>query len=145
MPARILVVDDEETVCGFLERLLSRAGYDVVTEESGQAAIARAHSEPFDLLLVDKNLPGLTGLDVIEAIRVGAPYTPALLMTAYPEPLLGRRVRLEGYLAKPFDSIDTVLAAVEEVLALCATEAARREKRDDDTDEKTPVMFLRLK
>jgi CheY-like chemotaxis protein len=115
--ARVLVVDDDASVLLLAKVLLSRAGHTVVTAASLPDAEAVFLGEPCAIVVTDKNLPGATGFDVIERLRRHAPDLPAILMTAYPEPLLGTRTRLQGYLAKPFERASLLVESVERVLA----------------------------
>jgi CheY-like chemotaxis protein len=59
VPGRILVVDDEISVRQLLERVLARAGHQVEVAEAGEDALAKLAKEKYDLLIIDKNLPGL--------------------------------------------------------------------------------------
>ena len=116
MSARILVIDDETGVTLFLRRLLERKGYFVTCCELPESGIEAAKASAYDLVICDKNLPNLHGLEVIRQIRELQPDIPAILMTAYPE-LLKSQVRIQGYLAKPFDNLQQVLDAVDRALA----------------------------
>lgn len=116
MNARILVIDDENGVLLFVRRLLERKGYAVDCCETPEAALAAATCAPYDLLLCDKNLPGLTGMELIRRIRALQPSVPAILMTGFPE-MLDPSVKVQGYLAKPFDNLAQVVEAVERALA----------------------------
>jgi DNA-binding NtrC family response regulator len=80
---RILVVDDEESITGAMELILSERDYDVRT--AGSAAAARAHlqSRPFDLAFLDLRLPDATGIDLLTHIKADAPDTEVILMTAH--------------------------------------------------------------
>lgn len=60
------------------------------------------------MVLTDKNLKGATGLELIDVLTLRAPSTAIVLMTAYPEGALGRIASLDGYVAKPFRSLDLV-------------------------------------
>lgn len=115
--ARILVVDDDASVLNLVKLVLGRAGHEVLTAASLPDAEAVFLGAPCALVLTDKNLPGATGYDVIERLRRHLPELPAILMTAYPEPLLTSRPRLQGYLAKPFERASLLVESVERVLA----------------------------
>ena len=67
-PGRILIIDDEAVVRDLLVRVLGDAGHEVAAVETGEAALMMLASQPFDLLIVDKNLPGMSGV----ASRVAA-------------------------------------------------------------------------
>ena len=124
--ARILVVDDDASVLAVCKAVLSRAGHAVFTAATLPDAEAVFLGEPCELLVTDKNLPGATGFDVIQRLRHHAPGLPAILMTGYPEPILGLKTSLQGYLAKPFEN-GQLVESVARVLAF--VEEARRPRR----------------
>lgn len=68
---RILVVDDEPSICASLRLALSRAGYDVATSYSGEEAQARLMTEPFDVMILDLRMKDMRG-DVVYHIGIGA-------------------------------------------------------------------------
>ncbi len=80
---RILVVDDDVAVRGYLEALLVGEGYQVVTAESGQAALEHIAAQPFDLALIDLKMPGVDGMQVLAALRQQTPDTAAIVLTAH--------------------------------------------------------------
>jgi CheY-like chemotaxis protein len=71
-PPRVLVVDDNELLRALLAQALEHAGYDAITAESGPAALEVAAADPPDLLLVDHLMPGMSGAELIEALRASA-------------------------------------------------------------------------
>jgi DNA-binding response OmpR family regulator len=79
----ILVVDDEEGIRYFLERFLTREGFQVVTASSGEAALARLASTEFDVVLLDLKMKGLGGLDVLADLRQRWPATSVIILTAH--------------------------------------------------------------
>jgi CheY-like chemotaxis protein len=117
MKTRILVVDDEPEVVELVRIVLTRAGFAVSGAGSLPEAEAAYLREPCELLLVDKNLPGATGFQVIERLREHCPALPAIMMTAYPEPLLSLTTKLQGYLPKPLAKLSQLTEAVKRVLA----------------------------
>jgi Response regulator containing CheY-like receiver, AAA-type ATPase, and DNA-binding domains len=66
---RVLVVDDEQNIRLTLQALLSRAGYAVTTAATGEEAVALFEREPFDLMLVDLQMPGMKGMEVVAKVR----------------------------------------------------------------------------
>ena len=83
MPASILVVDDEETIRDTLRRCLGGEGYRVATAASGEEALSRLRDHPYDLVIADIILPGMSGLDLLATVR-SLTQTPAvILITAY--------------------------------------------------------------
>jgi DNA-binding NtrC family response regulator len=81
--ARILVVDDDAGVRFFLEELLTSEGYDVVTVESGEAALERIAVQKFELALIDLRMKGMGGIEVLAALRERSPSTITIILTAH--------------------------------------------------------------
>jgi DNA-binding response OmpR family regulator len=81
--AKILVVDDESSIRFSLEALLTRDGFEVITAESGEAALDQMAAETFDLALVDLRLPGIDGLEVLRTFRSRQPETVVIVLTAH--------------------------------------------------------------
>jgi putative two-component system response regulator len=79
----IFVVDDDRYVLESVSMLLRDAGFAVTAFSNGQDAIRKFVSEPVDLVLTDINMPGMTGIELLEKIRYLDSETPVLLMTAY--------------------------------------------------------------
>jgi putative two-component system response regulator len=79
----IFVVDDDRYVLESVTTLLREFGFTVISFDNGQDAIRRFASEPVDLVLTDINMPGMTGIELLEKIRYLDRETPVLLMTAY--------------------------------------------------------------
>ena len=83
MAERILVVEDESTLCTNIARALGRAGYTVTAVETGRAALSELDPHAFDLVISDLRLPDVDGLTVLDHVRESSPDTVALIMTAY--------------------------------------------------------------
>lgn len=81
--ARILVVDDEQNIRLTLSALLSRAGHSVTTASSGEEALTLFDRQSFDLMLVDLQMPGLNGMQVVEAIRERGLDTSVIVLTGH--------------------------------------------------------------
>lgn len=112
--AKILIVDDQPQICELTQRLVQRMKHDPAIAYDGAAAIALMKKQPFDLLIVDKNMPGMHGHDVIDAARELQPKIRVILMTAYPD---GRPAPpLDGRLLKPF-AISDLEREVSQALA----------------------------
>jgi CheY-like chemotaxis protein len=112
-PGRILVIDDEASVRDLLLRVLEDAGHEVVVVETGEAALMKIAKKPFDLLVVDKNLPGMSGLDVLRLVRTHYPRLRAIMITAFPHPAAeatARELGVHGYVTKPFGIVSIVSA-----------------------------------
>ncbi|MDY7039911.1 MAG: response regulator transcription factor [Chloroflexota bacterium] len=106
---RILVVDDEPSVCVALEAVLVREGYEVLTAHSGAEALQIMEQEPVALALLDLNMPGMDGLQLMGEIRNHWPDTVMMILTGYGtlESALGSlRHGAHDYLLKPSSPAD---------------------------------------
>lgn len=121
-PATILVADDEEDLRLLVRSLLEWEGYRVVEATTGPDALARCREPDVDLALVDVQLPGLTGYEVLRELQRDArtSYLPVVLLTAQADPGQIARGLSSGaadYVAKPFDSRE-LIARVRAALRL---------------------------
>jgi len=80
---RILVVDDEESMCQYLSILLTKEGYEVQTANSGAEALRAIETAPVDLVMTDIQMPGMDGIQLLKGVRAVDPATPVIIMTAY--------------------------------------------------------------
>jgi DNA-binding NtrC family response regulator len=80
---RILIVDDEEGLRRLLSILLSKEGYEVVAAANGSEAIAQFEKNVVDLVITDIKMPGMSGIELLQAIRALDPAVPVIVMTAY--------------------------------------------------------------
>ena len=109
---RILVVDDDPSVCDVVARLLASSGYAVTTATTGRAALEAATKQSFAAAFVDLCMPSMHGLEIIDGLRSLAPDTKLIVMSdcgGPPAPdLLGMTVNLKGVerLSKPFGRQD---------------------------------------
>jgi DNA-binding response OmpR family regulator len=102
---RVLVVDDEQSVLSFLGPLLEREGFTTTLVDSGTAAVASVIDGQPDLVLLDVNLPDLSGLEVCRAIRRQPGYVPVILLTGLDsrdDVLAGYAAMADDYVTKPF-------------------------------------------
>jgi CheY-like chemotaxis protein len=103
-PLSVLIVDDDEAVLTFVERVLSEAGYQTMTATNGPDALAIAATRPFDLLLTDVNMPQMTGDELARRLRHEEPSLKVLYLTGYSDQLFREKTTLwqdEAYLEKP--------------------------------------------
>lgn len=82
-PAHILVVDDEQNIRLTLSALLSRAGHVVTVAASGEEAVALFERQPYDLMLVDLQMPGINGIQVVEELRQRNLDTVVIVLTGH--------------------------------------------------------------
>ena len=118
MAGRILIVDDDPMIRHFVDLVLTQQGFKVVTAASSDTAMQLLGREGFALVLLDINMPDMTGLDVLRLMR-GRPGRPKMLMiTAHRDPstiMKALEQGADGYLAKPFKPQD-LLKRIETVL-----------------------------
>ena len=81
---RILLVDDDAALGGFLSRVLRTGGFDVAHELDAHAALSRVKEEQWDLLITDIELPGMNGLELLERVREMVPDLPVAVLTGHP-------------------------------------------------------------
>ena len=113
---KILIVDDEKSICDLIDMNLSAAGYQCKSIQDGLEAIDLIEAENFDLVLLDVMLPGADGYDIMEYIRPLK--IPVIFITARHEVkdrVKGLKLGAEDYLVKPFDVVE-LIARVEVVL-----------------------------
>lgn len=115
---RILVVEDDARIAGFLKKGLQESGYDVVVAENGEDGFLDARLNPYDLLVLDLMLPGLDGIEVARKLRAAGKTLPILMLTARDteaDKIQGLDVGADDYLTKPF-SFGEFLARVRALL-----------------------------
>jgi len=115
---KILVVEDERKLAGFIRRGLEENGFAVTVSHDGNEAHALVHTETFDLLVLDIMLPGRDGISILKSLRDGKNTVPVILVTARSdtnERIQGLNLGADDYIAKPF-FLDELLARVQAVL-----------------------------
>ena len=83
LTGQILIVDDENHIRFFLKEILTRDGHEVVDVDSGEAALKAIAEHNFDLALIDLNLGGMNGMEVLSKLRQMSPDTIPIVLTAY--------------------------------------------------------------
>ena len=102
---RILIVDDDETVRSMLTRMLGRHGYECESAGNGAEAREALSSAPFDLALCDLNMPGESGLELVEHISSAHPETATIMVTGADDSVIAEKalaLGTYGYVIKPF-------------------------------------------
>jgi DNA-binding NtrC family response regulator len=114
---RILIVDDDPGQRSLLESFLKSQAFETVAVESGDRALVALRAEPFDLMISDVRMPGISGLETLRRARQEHAMLPVLLVTAYAdirEAVGAMRDGAVNYLPKPID-LDELLAIVQQV------------------------------
>ena len=107
--AHILVVDDESAIRYSITKTLQRVGYQVDSAASGEEAIQKMQQQPFDVILTDIRMPGISGVDLLAKVKEQAPDAIVILLTGYASldtAVESLRLGAHDYLIKPSSSQD---------------------------------------
>jgi two-component system response regulator PilR (NtrC family) len=116
--ARILVVDDEQSMREFLEIFFRREGFEVVTTGDVDSALIAIESDDFDVVISDVKMPGRSGLDLLQAVKEISPETIVIMITAFATTETAIAAMKQGaydYITKPF-KVDELRLVVEKAL-----------------------------
>jgi DNA-binding NtrC family response regulator len=118
--AKILIIDDEESIRKSLAAVLEEKGYLVDMAENGQVAIEKSKTKAYNLALIDIRLPGMEGTDLLTAIKENTPDMVGIIVTGYPSlqnAIEAVNKGADGYIVKPF-TIDVLLDMVKKHLKI---------------------------
>lgn len=119
MTTRVLLIDDEQDFVTTLAERLEIRGFATATSEDGESGLALIQREPFDVVILDLLMPGMSGLETLKQIRALAPKLPVILLTGHGstrEGMEGMRLGAVDYLMKPL-AIEDLLTKIKEALA----------------------------
>ncbi len=145
---RVLVVDDEAIIRSIFRDLLSREAEVVEADDAEEALSHLRGGTAFDLIITDKNLPGLSGLELAQQARRMDPGSRVMMMTGYPSLVTAQQAMELGvvdYLLKPFDDIREVREKIRAQLARPRDQEARATTRRVDVYEDSPEAARVLK
>jgi DNA-binding NtrC family response regulator len=131
---RILVVDDEVTLRMLLRKALAKAGCHVEVADDGESALTMLAVDSYDLVVLDINMPRVTGHELAKQIEKQYPGLPVVFMTAEPDANNVKKAYAEGakdFLIKPFDDIDRVVAKILEVIEVSRAQAKTQQALQD--------------
>lgn len=117
-PARILIVDDEESIRKVLAAILEEEGYITETAKNGKEAIEKSEARFYNLALLDVRLPDMEGTELLTAIRETTPKMVKIIMTGYPSlqnAIEAVNKDADAYILKPF-KVKDVLKTIKEEL-----------------------------
>lgn len=116
---RVLIIEDEHKIARALQKALTQETYAVDVSFTGDDGLAMASTEPYDVMIIDRMLPGgIDGLSIVKELRVLSIHTPILLLTAMSathDKTDGLDAGADDYLAKPF-ALEELLARVRALL-----------------------------
>jgi two-component system OmpR family response regulator len=124
---RVLVVDDEENVAHLVSSALRFDGFETITADNGNGALAAVVEHDPDLVVLDVMMPGLDGFGLLAKLRAAGSQVPVIFLTARDgasDRVNGLRAGADDYVVKPF-SIEELLARVHAVLRRATPEANR--------------------
>ena len=142
---RLLLVEDDPTIGGFVEKGLKEAGFAVDRAADGFSGLDKAVSAPYDAAIVDVMLPRMDGLALIDALRTRSIRTPVLILSAkrsVDDRVRGLQAGGDDYLTKPFDFAE-LLARVQALIrrATGAAEPTRLTAGDLSLDLLTRKVY----
>jgi two-component system response regulator PilR (NtrC family) len=117
---RILIVDDEQSICDVLSISLKKEGYEVASEINPRKALDRFRQQPVDLVLQDLKMPEMDGLELLREVKKLRPETVVIIMTAYStwdRAVEAMRLGAYAYIKKPFDTQVDVKSTISRALS----------------------------
>jgi DNA-binding response OmpR family regulator len=117
--ASVLLVEDDPAMRALVRHYLERDGFAVLDEASGEDAVAMTETAVFDAAVIDKELPGMSGLELLSLLRTRCPQVPVIVVTAFGGSAVAEEAFARGasrYLEKPFRFGD-LLAALRSITA----------------------------
>lgn len=143
MPIKILLADDSMTAQKMGKDILTAAGYEVTAVSNGAAA-SKKLNDKFDVIILDINMPGYTGLEICEKVRASMEIakTPVLLTSGkmeHYEPADIQRVKADGVIIKPFEATD-LIAVVQKLVEKASAVPAPPPKPATREYEKTMIF-----
>lgn len=137
MKARILVVDDEESIREFLEIMLKKEGYEITLSEDGQKAKELLAKKSFDMIISDLQMPHVTGIELLKHVKETAPEIVFMMITAFgttETAVEAMKMGAYDYITKPF-KIDEVRLNIQNALRSRNLEVENRTLKKELTKE----------
>jgi two-component system response regulator HydG len=119
MPNRVLIIDDDQSMCEVLEAALTPRDFEITTRGSADAGLRSVAEEEFQVVLTDVNMPGMTGVDLCRRIGANREDLPVVVMTAFgcmDTAVLAIRAGAYDFVTKPFD-IDGLVLTLERAMS----------------------------
>jgi len=140
-PARILVVDDDESIRKVLATILEDNGYAVDTAKNGEEAIKKSRLKFYNVALIDIRLPDIEGIELLTKMRNTTPKMRKIIITGYPalqNAIDALNKGADAYIVKPFD-MDKVLQTIKEQLK------QQKEEKKYNQEKVTEFIETRVK
>jgi DNA-binding NtrC family response regulator len=116
--ARIIIIDDDESIRQVLKTILEEEGYVVDTADTGKEAVLKTNEKAYNLALIDIRLPDIEGIDLILKIKDTTPRMRKIIVTGYPtiqNAMEAVNRQADAFILKPFD-VERVLQTIREQL-----------------------------
>ncbi len=116
---KILIIDDEEVILTVLQELFTREGYEVAIARSGEKGIEIFQQDEFNLAIIDKNLEGRSGIDILKTVKEINPNVEAMIITGYASlesAIESIRLGAYDYILKPIESLSGIAERVKRAL-----------------------------
>ena len=115
---RVLLIEDDADVAAYIEKSLGEAGHTVDLAHDGSNGLGLATTEDYDIMIIDRMLPGVDGLTVVKSVRAAGIHSPILILSALGEVddrVDGLKAGADDYLPKPFafSELDARLEALQ--------------------------------
>lgn len=139
--SKILLVEDEESIRGFIKINLIRNGFEVIEAGSGEEGINKALNEKLDMAILDVMLPGIDGFQVCSVLRNEYPKIGIIMLTAKGQDMdkiMGLEYGADDYIVKPFNPLEVVLR----VKAILRRIETKDEKINKDENKITSGPFI---
>ena len=136
--ASVLIVDDERSMRDFLKILLEKEGHKVAIAESGKTALDILDNQQVDVIVSDIRMPGMTGIELLEAVKGESPDLPVIMITAFASPddaVLAMKNGAFDYITKPFN-VDEIKSVIES-----ATNKIQQTKKPQDLSNAFPEII----
>jgi DNA-binding NtrC family response regulator len=137
----VLVIDDDEETRNMFSTVLNDAGYLVEVAENGKQAIKMCKEEPFDVALIDIELPDIKGIDLLKTLRQIQPKMINIIITGHPSienAVKSVNEKADGYLLKPVNMAE-MLEMIKRILKEKADEYVKMIKAVEQAKESTPL------
>jgi len=138
----ILIVDDDTDIRKMLSTILGEEGYSVETAENGKQAIKTCEKLPFDVALIDIDLPDMKGTELLQKLKQIQPKMVKIIITGHPSienAMKAVNEKADGYLLKPFN-VAELLEMIKKLLAEKTNEYFQMFTEVERAKEKTPLF-----
>jgi DNA-binding NtrC family response regulator len=136
MPHKILIIDDDTSLRRVLEYNLQEEGYEVCAAADGEHGLLLFAEQQPDLVITDLKMPGISGFQVLEAVKKGSPQTPVMVLTAFgavATAVDAMKLGAYDYITKPFNR-DELRLTVRKALEMRGLSEENRRLREELTD-----------